>query len=450
MDSHQLFSVTSPLKLFFLASIPGAISMLASALYQTIDGVFVGQFLGSTAFAAVNLAMPFVIINFSLADLIGVGASVPISISLGKKNEREAHNIFTCACIMIFAAGILMGALLYTLAPLLIRLMGAEGEFASLAVDYIRVYAICSPLTTIVFAMDNFLRICGFIRGSMFLNILMSVLSGGLEFLFLGVLGFGVWGAALATCSGMMVCALLALIPFMRGRALLRFVRPRFHARMIRQIINCGSPNFLNNIAGRITSIMLNAILVRVGGELAVSIYGVLMYTEGFIQPLLYGMCDSLQPAVGYNLGAGKLSRVRAIEKCCFCASAVVSLMSSAVMMLIPAQISSLFMTDLDAGSLSMTAAALRLFALTYLTRWFSFATQSFMLAIERPREASLISVSTALLFPVLLILLLWPLGLTGIWLNFAGTSLLAGILSFVILFRLRKELLKPDAGSAP
>ena len=101
MDSHRLFSETSPLKLFFLTSIPGAISMLASALYQTIDGIFVGQFLGSTAFAAVNLAMPFVIINFSLADLIGVGASVPISINLGRKNEKEAHNIFTCACIMI-------------------------------------------------------------------------------------------------------------------------------------------------------------------------------------------------------------------------------------------------------------------------------------------------------------------------------------------------------------
>ena len=155
MDSHRLFSETSPLKLFFLASIPGAISMLASALYQTIDGIFVGQFLGSTAFAAVNLAMPFVIINFSLADLIGVGASVPISINLGRKNEKEAHNIFTCACIMIFLAGILIGALLYAAAPLLIRLMGAEGEFALLAVDYIRVYAICSPLTTIVFAMDK-------------------------------------------------------------------------------------------------------------------------------------------------------------------------------------------------------------------------------------------------------------------------------------------------------
>ena len=108
---------------------------------------------------------------------------------------------------MIFTAGILMGGLLFASAPLLISLMGADGDFARLAVQYIRVYALCSPLTTIIFAMDNFLRICGFIRGSMALNIFMSVLSGLLEFLFLGVFGFGVWGAALATCTGMIVCA---------------------------------------------------------------------------------------------------------------------------------------------------------------------------------------------------------------------------------------------------
>lgn len=214
---------------------------------------------------------------------------------------------------------------------------------------------------------------------------------------------------------------------------------------MVKQIISCGSPNFLNNIAGRITSIILNAILVRVGGELAVSVYGVLMYTEGFIQPLLYGMCDSLQPAVGYNLGAGKFRRVRAIEKCCFSASAVVSLLSVALMFLMPETISLLFMPDADVEALSMTAGALRLFALTYVTRWFSFATQSFMLAIEKPKEASMISVSTALIFPVILIILLWPLGLTGIWLNFAGTSLLAGILAFIILYRQRGELMKDD-----
>ena len=83
-----------------------------------------------------------------------------------------------------------------------------------------------------------------------------------------------------------------------------------------------------------------------------------------------------------------------------------------------------------------MAAFAVRLFSLTYLTRWFSFATQSLMTAVERSLWASLISLSTALLFPVLLIAALWPLGLTGIWLNFAATSLLAGLLSAFILLR--------------
>ncbi len=446
MDSKTLFAKTPPLKLFFIASIPGAVSMLASALYQLFDGIFVGQFLGGTPFAALNLAMPFVIINFALADLIGVGSSVPISICLGRKQDKEANNIFTCACLMIVGAGVVVGGILYAAAPLLIRLMGAEGDFAELAVQYLRVYAISSPVTTIVFAMDNFLRISGMIRGSMMLNIIMSVISAGLEFLFLGILGWGIWAAALATCSGMFIAVALALIPFLRGRATLHFCRPHFHTAMIRQIISCGSPNFLNNIAGRITSILLNAILVRLGGETAVSIYGVLMYVDGFIQPLMYGMCDSLQPAVGYNWGAGKNSRVRQIERCCFTASGVVSLASVVVIALVPSQIASLFMSDADAAAMATAVTALQLFSLTYITRWFSFATQSYMLAIEKPLPASIISVSTALLFPVLLIVLLWPLGLTGIWLNFTGTALLAAVLSLIILIKKRGELMQPDA----
>jgi putative MATE family efflux protein len=445
MNSETLFAKTPPLKLFFLASLPGAVGMLASALYQLFDGIFVGQYLGSTAFAALNLAMPFVIINFALADLIGVGSAVPISIALGRKQEQEANNIFTCACIMIVGAGVLVGGILFAAAPALIKLMGAEGEFADQAVQYLRVYALSSPVTTIVFATDNFLRISGMIRSSMFLNILMSVLSAVLEFLFLGVFRWGIWAAALATCTGMFISVLLALIPFITGRAQLRFCRPRFSASMIRQIVACGSPNFLNNIAGRITSIIMNAILVRVGGEAAVSVYGILMYVDGFIQPLLYGMCDSLQPAVGYNWGAGKLSRVRAIEKCCFVASGVVSILSVCVIALFPAEITQLFMADSSSEFVQMSVGALQLFSITYVTRWFSFATQSYMLAIEKPLPASAISLATALVFPVLLILLLWPWGLTGIWLNFAGTSILAAILSGIILLKLRKELSRPD-----
>ena len=446
MDSRELFAKTPPLRLFFIAALPGAVSMLASALYQMLDGVFVGQYLGETAFAALNLAMPFVIINFALADLIGVGSAVPISVNLGKGEKREADNIFTCACIMIIIAGTAVGALLYAFAPALMALMGAEGEFAALAVQYMRVYALCSPVTTIIFAVDNYLRICGYIRGSMWLNILMSALSAVLEFLFLGVFNFGIWSAALATSLGMLICVLIAFVPFLRGWALLSFTKPRFSMAMTRQIVSCGSPNFLNNIAGRITSIIMNAILVRLGGETAVSVYGILMFADGFIQPLLYGMCDSLQPAVGYNWGARAFSRVRAIEKCCFTASAVVSLGSTVLVALIPGLITRLFVSDPAPEVMEMSVTALRIFALTYITRWFSFATQSYMLAIEKALPASLISVSTALVFPVLLIAALYPLGLTGIWMNFPLTSVLAGVMSIVILKKLRAGLNRPDA----
>ena len=177
MDSKALFANTPPGRLFWMAALPGSIGMLASALYQLIDGILVGQVLGETAFAAINLAMPFVIINFALADLIGVGSAVPIAVRLGQGEERAANNIFTCACLMIVGTGALIGTALFFAAPLLFRLLGAEPELAALATEYLRVYALLSPVTTIIFASDNYLRICGKIRMSMWLNILMSILT---------------------------------------------------------------------------------------------------------------------------------------------------------------------------------------------------------------------------------------------------------------------------------
>ncbi len=448
MSSKTLFAKTPPVKLFFIAAIPGAVSMLASALYGLLDGIFVGQFLNETAFAALNLAFPFVVINFSLADLIGLGSAVPIAISLGKKEEQEANNIFSCACIMIVATGALIGGILYASAPVLIGMLGAEGELAHMAVQYMRVYAICSPVTTIVFAMDNYLRICGQIKRSFTLNILMAVIGAVLEFTFLFVFKWGIWGAALATCSGMLICALLALYPFLRSRLQLRFCRPRFSLDLIRQIITCGSPNFLNNIAGRITSILMNIVLLDMGGPSAVSIYGILMYLGEIVQPILYGVCDSLQPAVGYNWGAGNYARVKAIEKCCFTASAIVSVTATIIMLVIPEQLSSLFIKDPTQSFLTEAGTALQLFSLTYITRWFSFATQSYMIAVDKPVPASIISVSTALMFPLILIGALWPLKLTGLWLNSTVTAALAGILAVIVMLKFRKELNRLQAQS--
>ena len=88
MSSYDLYIKTPPRRLFFTVAVPGAISMVVSSLWGLFDGVFVGQFLGEQAFAAVNLAFPLMLINFSLADLIGVGSSVPISIAMGRRHKH--------------------------------------------------------------------------------------------------------------------------------------------------------------------------------------------------------------------------------------------------------------------------------------------------------------------------------------------------------------------------
>lgn len=441
MQTNRLFLKTSPLRLFFLAAIPGAVSMLASSLYGLFDGIFVGQFLGQTPFAALNLAFPFVVINFALADLIGVGSSALIAIRLGQGEEREANNLFTCACLMIVITGLATGLALFLGAPALLGMLGAEGELLDLAVRYLRIYTLFSPITTIVFAMDNYLRICGKIKLSMWLNIGMSLLTVALDLLFLTVFRWGIEGAALAACLGMVVSASVAFSCFLTRKLQLKFCRPRFKGWMIRRIVGCGSPNFLNNVAGRITSIVMNAVLLSRGGEEAVSIYGILMYVGEFVQPLLYGVCDSLQPAVGYNWGAGQIGRVKAIERCCFTAGAVISVVAAALVFIIPGPIASLFAEDPSPAFLETASLALRLYGIGFLIRWFSFAAQSYMIAVDRAVAAAVISVTFSLGFPLLLIAALWSLGLNGLWLNFAGSSLLSGLLSAFVLLRFRKVL---------
>lgn len=439
---HELFVKTKTRKLFFRAAIPGAIGMLASAMYQTLDGVYVGKFLGATAFASVNLAMPFVIINFAIADLIGVGSSVPISISLGEGKKETADRIFSLSCVLIVVFGILMGLFMYILAPFFMKMMGADGEFASQAVMYLRTYAVMSPVSTMVFASDNYLRICGKIHTSMCLNIFLSVFCAVVELVFLGVFGFGIWAAAFASCLGMAITASISLLQFRKGRLALSFVKPVFSISIVKKIFACGLPSFLNNIAGRLTSIVMNMILVRLGGQNAVSVYGVLMYADGIILPIMYGSCDSLQPAVGYNWGAGYPSRVRGIEKFCFSTSFLLCMLAFLACSFIPGFIVSSFIS----GEIPPYAVgAVTIFAFTYLTRWISFSTQSFMLALEKSLYATIISISMAFIFPMVLLLSLEWMGLDGIWLNFPLTSLLGAILSAVILLRVRKDIMKED-----
>ena len=148
------------------------------------------------------------------------------------------------------------------------------------------------------FAVDNFLRICGKIKSSMALNIIMSVLILGLEYLCLPVLKMGISGTLPLQLAAEMLhlhynCTISVCV--LRKKLTLRFCKPHFALQMVRQVIAGGSPNFLSNVAGRLTSILMNIILLKIGGAMAVSVYGVLVYVGDTLQQLLYGTCDGMQ-----------------------------------------------------------------------------------------------------------------------------------------------------------
>ena len=453
-NTEVMYATMDPWKLFFRIALPGMVSMFAMSIYSVVEGMFIGHQLGESAFAAVNIAMPLVMINFSVADLIGVGASAPISIALGRGDHRAANKIFTCSILLILLASVAMGGVMFFAAEPLSKMMGASDALLETAVRYLRTYALCGPLTTVFFAMDNYLRISGYVKTSMVINIGCNAATIGLLALFLLVFKMDVVGSAIATCLAMCVCSVVAMIPFAAKKTLLKFVKPQFHFAMVKEIAACGSPTFLNNIAGRVTSILMNISLMTLGvrafgeggGTTAVAIYAVLMYSSDFCWPLLYGVSDSLAPALGYNWGAENYNRVKRIAKCGFIGTAVIGIISTAVLFFFPDVIAALFVDGGDTRLLTLSADAIRLFCLAYLFRWFAVSTQSFLTAIEKPLLATVLSVSIALVFPVTVLAVLWPLGLQGIWLNFLGVNALGAALGGVLLFCVAREIKRRQA----
>lgn len=442
VDSRALYLDTKPGRLFMKAAVPGAVSMLASSLYQIFDSIFVGKFIGTTAFAALGLAFPLIIVNFALSDLVGIGSSVPISIMLGRKDDDDANNYFTCACLLILLTGIFSGTLMFLLAPAYLRMMGAEGELLELGVRYIRVYALFSPFVPMLFSLDNFLRVAGRPKVSMWLNIAMSIATVALESVLILGLHMGIDGAAIGACGAMSICVIYGMTLFARGKMQMKFVRPRFSKEMLAQIYRNGFPIFLTNVAGRVFSVVVNILLLRFGGEGAVAVYGLAITVCGLVEMLLYGVIDALQPALGYNYGAGMTDRVKAIEKYVMAAGLLISLAGGGLIVWIPQLLALPFLEDISLLPLAVTV--LRVSCVAYLFKWLSQSIQSLFLALERPLPSMAISVCNASVFPLLLIPVLLPWELMGIWWNYPITSALTTLLAVVLLLAYRKKLFNP------
>ncbi len=415
--NEQEYGTSSILKLFFRCTIPAMVGMGFSALYTITDGIFVGHFIGEEALAAVNLVMPLVMIITALSDMVATGSSVRISILLGKQKHEEANRVFTVCLTLITAISVVLGLIGFILARPLIGLMGAEGLTAQYAVEYLQIFALFMPLCSIYYSTDNYLRACGKVRLSMTINIISSILNIVLDFIFIVILGQGLWSAAIASCVSMSVGAIWSLIPFLRKKLPIVFAKGWLTARQVFQIIINGSSEFFVSIAGSLFAIIINVVLIRLGGATAVAAVSIVECVDSITGMIIHSMVDALQPAISCCFGAGLIQRMKKIQKSVMEASAMLSLLSMVFLLVGGKYLLPLFIKDGDVALYDMSLRAMQFFALSYLVSWIDRTLSGYMTSVERPWHSLAISMAGTFAFPLLLLCVLVPIwGLDGVW----------------------------------
>ncbi len=427
MDS-EIFEKLPPTKLFFRCAIPSMVTMAFGALYQIADGLFVGRFIGQDALAAVNLVMPIIMMVFAFSNMIATGASVRISVLLGAKNREEASDVFSFTTKVIFLLSTVIGLFGFLFARQFVQLLspGATGQAVEYGMTYIRMYAAFLPLVSLFFAADNFLRICGKEKTSMWMGIGTQLLNIVLDVILIAFWGQGIWAAAFTSCISMALGSVIALLMFRGKRMDLYYTKKNIPASGFLHILANGSSEFFSNISMSVMSIVYNFFLLKYGGTTGVAAFSVIMYVDSIIGMLVFGMCDSMQPAISYCYGAGLRDKVNAIFRRVILGAVTLSVLSMFFMIFAGPYVAPLFVKPEDAELLTVSIVGMKLFALSYLTGWVDMCFSSYFTALEKPVLSLLTSFFGTLVFPIGFLFLLTPLwGLKGVWLTaiFACTA---------------------------
>lgn len=411
------FATRSTKNIFLHCAISGLFAMLASSLYIIIDGMFVGKYIGSHALAAINIGFPFIMILFAVGDMIGIGSSVKISIALGEGRTKDASGIFSACLYLIVGINAFFSIVGLLFVPKAIDIFISDTALREIIWDYTKIFLYLLPWIAPMYAIDNYLRVCGQAKFSMWLNIIVSLLNIFLDWFFIVYLHWDIQAAALASCICMMFGTLLGLMPFLRKRLTLRLTKPKMPLSLFRDIVHNGSSEFFNNTANSLIATVINAFLLHLGGGTAVAAYGIVIYIDTLLLMAMYGILDSMQPAVSYNVGAGNKDRVKSFFHLCAGTTAAFSIIYLCVMLLFPEQLAQLFLKDEGNDVLALTVHAIQLYAPAYLVLWINMIIGSFLTAMDHAKESLRIMLLRSLILPAIcLVLLPQTFGVSGIF----------------------------------
>ena len=372
-------------------AIPTAMTLMVNCLYNLVDQIFVGQGVGITATAAVNVAFPMVILVNAVSLMLGDGCAANMSLCLGRRHQREADDTAAHTVTLVLSCGIAMGLICGLLAPQIALLFGATDTALADAAAYLRVIAWGLPFQLVCPAFTAVIRADGRPRYALKCMAAGTAINLVLDPIFIFPLDMGVVGAGIATVIGQAAAGCLFLADLRRFRTVrIRRAALRPTPSLTRKILALGFPSFLTQILTAMVQIVLNNLLRQYGaatvygGDMALSVYGMMMKVYQIAHALFVGVSSAVSPINGYNFGAGHYGRVRQTYRLAAAIALVISAVCFAVFQLFPRQIGSLFVSD-SALYLDCAQHCFRLYMAVFFLYGLHLVTASFFQGIGKP-----------------------------------------------------------------
>ena len=421
--------------------LPSIVMMVFSSIYGVVDGLFVSNFVGKTAFASVNIIFPFIMIISTIGFMIGTGGSALVAKIYGEGDIKRANRVFS---FLVYTT-IVLGATFSVLGIIFIRpiavLLGAEGEMIDICVTYGRI--ILSSLTA--WMLQNvFQSFCVTAEKPTFGLVIMiaaGVTNMVLDFLFIAVFKWGVVGAALATATSQVVGGIVPFIYFaFPNNSILKLTKCSIDLKALGKTLTNGSSELMTNVSMSLVNILYNYKLMQNIGENGVAAYGVIMYVSFIFISIYIGYSIGTAPIISYNYGAKNSTELKNVFK-----KSLVIMTASSVALTVLAELLSPVLSGIFVGYdielYELTRRAFVIYSLSFIFAGFSIYASSFFTALGNGLVSAIISFLRTLVFQVVAVLLLpLILGNDGIWYSIVAAELASLIVCVIFLIKMRRR----------
>ena len=420
---------------------PSIVMMIFTSIYGVVDGLFVSNYAGKTAFAAINLVMPFIMVLGGIGFMIGTGGTALVSKILGEGDREKARRYFS----MMILFTVLVGAVLTVVGVVFMRpvalFLGATPEMLADCVLYGRIVNAFTAAFMLQNVFQSFLIAAEKPKLGLAATVAAGVTNMVLDALFVAVFHWGIAGAAIATGLSQCVGGLFPLLYFLRpNTSKLRLVRTKLELRPILNACGNGSSELMSNISSSIVSMVYNFQLLKYLGEDGVSAYGVLMYVQFVFVAIYIGYSIGCAPIVGFHYGAQNHPELKNMLRMSVILMSASGVVLTVLARVLAAPLAKIFV-GYDEGLFTLTCHAFRLFSFAFLFAGFNIFASSFFTALGNGLISAAISFLRTLVFQTSSVILLpLLLGVDGIWYAITAAEIFATLISIIFLLAKRRK----------